>query len=85
MHWEILSRYPWVGLGTSRKEMTYRHIDGGCMDSNLAIDGRVLVDFGGRLTILDDADIRMAAARYGDPDFLLSTLSHEGTALGGLW
>jgi hypothetical protein len=43
------------------------------------------VDFGGKLTILDDPDIRAAAARYGDPDFLLTTLSHEGTALGGLW
>jgi hypothetical protein len=44
-----------------------------------------LVDFGGKLTILDDPDIRAAASHYGDPDFLLSTLSHEGTALGGLW
>ena len=60
----ILSRYPWVGLGTQRKYMVYRHVDGGCMESNLAIDGRVLVDFGGRLTILDDPEIRAAAARY---------------------
>jgi hypothetical protein len=85
MHWEILSRYPWVGLGTQRKHMVYRHVDGGCMESNLAIDGFVLVDFGGKLTILDDPEIRAAARRYGDADFLLSTLSHEGTALGGLW
>lgn len=85
MHWEILSRYPWVGLGTSRKEIHYRHVDGGCMESSLAIDGCVVVDFGGRLTLLDDPVIRSAAARYGDPDFLLSSLSHEGTALGGLW
>lgn len=85
MHWEILSRYPWVGLGTTRQQKVYRHVDGGCMRSSLSIDGRLLVDFGGRLTILDDPDIRATAARYGDPDFLLSNLSHEGTALGGLW
>lgn len=85
MHWEILGRYPWVGLGTPRKEMRYRHVDGGCIESSLAVDGRVIVDLGGRLTLLDDPEIRAAAARYGDPDFLLSSASHEGPSLGGLW
>jgi len=84
MHWEILIRYPWVGLGTPRKELHYQHIDGGCMESSLAIDGRVIVDFGGRLTLLDDPEIRSATARYGDPDFILPSISHEGPAVGGL-
>jgi hypothetical protein len=30
-------------------------------------------------------EIRAAAARFGNADFLLTALSHEGTALGGLW
>lgn len=44
----------------------------------------MIVDFGGRLALLDDPEIRSAAARYGDPDFILPSISHDGPALGGL-
>jgi len=37
----------------------------------LILDGEVLVDKG-RLTVLDDPEIRRLASKFGDPDELLS-------------
>ncbi len=46
------------------------HWDGGGLKPTLVHAGEPLID-GGRLLILDDPEIREAAARYGDPDELL--------------
>jgi hypothetical protein len=85
MHWEIISRHPWVGLGTHRREIHYRHVDGGCIGASLSIDGRVIVEPGGRLSLLEDPEIRSVAQRYGDPQLLLSSVSHTGRSPGGFW
>jgi hypothetical protein len=37
---------------------------------NFEVDGEKLVDRG-RLTVLDDPEVRRVAAKYGDPDELL--------------
>ena len=28
MHWELISKMPWAGLGTERKHPNFRHVDG---------------------------------------------------------
>jgi len=39
--------------------------------TTISVDGEIIVDRG-RLLLLDDPDLRRAAASYGDPDYLLS-------------
>ena len=35
MHWELISKMPWAGLGTPRKHPNFRHIDGSVFNEPL--------------------------------------------------
>lgn len=85
MHWELISKMPWVGIGTARGKEPFRHMDGAVLNTRLFIDDELLVDEWGRLSVLGDEDVRELAARYGDPDSVLAPVSHEGHGSGALW
>lgn len=85
MHWELISKMPWAGIGMPRGSKEFRHIDGSVLNSRLYVDDELLVDQHGRLSLLGDEEIREAAARYGDPDAVLGAVAHEGQGAGAVW
>lgn len=85
MHWELISKMPWVGLGTPRNVEPYRHVDGAVLNTRLYIDDTLLVDEFGRCQVLDDDRIQAKASEYGDPSSVLASVAHEGHGLGAVW
>ncbi len=87
LHWELISKMPWAGLGTPRQHNTFRHIDGSIMNARLYIDGRLIVDRFGMLepSFLNDPDVVRAASEFGDPDEVLAPVSHAAHGSGTLW
>jgi hypothetical protein len=87
MHWELISKMPWVGLGTPRKHPNFRHIDGSVFNGRLFIDGRLVVDRYGMLdrSLLHHRDVLAAASEYGDPYQVLAPISHAAHGSGTLW
>lgn len=87
MHWELISKMPWVGLGTDRKHPQFRHVDGAVLNARLSIDGRLIVDEHGMLdrALLHHPEVLEVAARYGDPYQVLAPVSHEAHGSGTLW
>lgn len=85
MHWELISKMPWVGLGTPRGHVPFRHVDGAVLQTRLYIDDRLLVDDSGRIAVLDDPEVREVAARCGDPDEVLAPVAHEAHGSGTVW
>jgi len=49
MHWELISKMQWAGLGTPRKHPKFRHMDGSVFNARLYIDDRLVVDHHGML------------------------------------
>lgn len=58
------------GIGGG-KDAWYRHRDLEVFFPTLTINGETLIE-NGRLKILDDPEVREEAAKYGDPDYLLT-------------
>jgi hypothetical protein len=58
------------GFGGGMDE-SYRHNDLEVFFPTLTINGETLIE-NGRLKILDDPEVREEAAKYGDPDYLLT-------------
>jgi hypothetical protein len=87
LHWELISKMPWAGLGTPRHHNSFRHIDGSIMNARLYIDGRLIVDKYGMLdpSFLNDADVVRVAGEFGDPDEILAPVSHAAHGSGTLW
>jgi hypothetical protein len=87
LHWELISKMPWVGLGTNRTHNNFRHLDGSVMNAKLFIDGRLIVDKFGMLepSLLADPDVVRVAGEYGDPDEILAPVSHAAHGSGTLW
>lgn len=87
MHWELISKMPWAGLGTERKHPNFRHMDGSILDSRLYIDDRLVVDRHGMLdrSLLFDPDVVEVASHYGDPKQVLAPVSHEAQGSGTIW
>jgi len=77
MHWPFNSKWAWFGIGVGGGLGTTHgaHLDGPCFWSSVYIDDELVVDRG-RLLLCDDPEIRDLAARYGDPDELLSHATH---------
>lgn len=87
LHWELISKMPWVGLGTDRKNPTFRHIDGSVMNGRLYIDDRIIVHEQGMLdrSFLHHPEVLEVASAYGDPYQVLAPVSHEAHGSGTLW
>lgn len=87
MHWELISKMPWAGLGTERKHSNFRHMDGSVMNARLYIDDKLIVDKYGMLSeaLLYHPEVLEVAARYGDPAHVLSPVSHEAHGSNTLW
>jgi hypothetical protein len=87
LHWELISKMPWAGLGTPRNHNTYRHIDGSVMNAKLYIDNRLIVEKFGVLepSFLNDPEVRKLAGEFGDPDEVLAPVSHAAHGSGTLW
>lgn len=87
LHWELISKMPWAGLGTPRRHNSFRHIDGSVMNARLYIDGRLIVDKYGMLdpSFLNDPDVVRVATEFGDPDEILAPVSHAAHGSGTLW
>lgn len=87
MHWELISKMPWAGLGTDRKHPNFRHMDGSVMNARLYIDDRLIVDKFGMLdrSLLYHAEVLEVAAQFGDPYQLLAPVSHEAHGSNTLW
>jgi hypothetical protein len=37
MHWELISKMPWAGLGTPRKHPKFRHMDGSVFNARFTL------------------------------------------------
>ena len=87
MHWELISKMPWAGLGTGHKHPNFRHMDGSIFNARLYIDDRLVVDTGGMLdrSLLHHPDVLEVAAQYGDPYAVLAPVSHEAHGSGTIW
>lgn len=87
MHWELISKMPWAGLGTQRHNDDFRHIDGSIMNGRLYIDDRLIVHEQGMLdrSLLHHPEVLEVAAEYGDPWQVLAPISHEAHGSGTLW
>jgi hypothetical protein len=87
LHWELISKMPWAGLGTPRDHNSYRHIDGSVMNAKLFIGDRLIVDKFGMLepSFFADPDVVKAAREFGDPDEILAPVSHAAHGSGTLW
>jgi hypothetical protein len=87
LHWELIGKMPWAGIGTPRSHNTYRHIDGSIINAQLYIDGRMMVDKFGVLdqSLLFHPDVVKVAREFGDPDELLAPVSHAAHGSGTLW
>ncbi len=60
---------------TKENNIPFHHKDFVLFRPTLTVDGEVIID-GGRLTALDDPEIRAIAAKHGDPDKLLKQTWH---------
>ena len=87
MHWELISKMPWAGLGTERKHPNFRHVDGSVLNARLYIDDRLMVDKYGMLdrSLLHHPEVLEAASQYGDPYQVLAPVSHEAHGSNTLW
>jgi leucyl aminopeptidase (aminopeptidase T) len=87
MHWELISKMPWAGLGTERKHPNFRHVDGSVLNARLYIDDRLVVDKYGMLdrSLLHHPEVLEAASQYGDPYQVLAPVSHEAHGSNTLW
>ena len=87
MHWELISKMPWAGLGTPRKDPNFRHMDGSVFNARLYIDDRLIVDKHGMLdrSLLHHPEVLEAAAEFGDPYKVLAPVSHEAHGSGSAW
>ncbi|NIO08252.1 MAG: hypothetical protein GTO40_09705 [Deltaproteobacteria bacterium] len=88
MHWELISKMPWAGLGTAdRKNPNYRHMDGSVMNGRLYIDDRLIVHEEGMLdrSLLHHPEVLEVASEFGDPYKVLAPVSHEAHGSGTLW
>lgn len=87
MHWELISKMPWAGLGTPRKHPNFRHMDGSVFDARLYIDDRLVVDTHGMLdrSLLHHPDVLETASEFGDPYKVLAPVSHEAHGSGSAW
>ena len=87
MHWELISKMPWAGLGTDRKDPNFRHMDGSVMNARLYIDDRLIVHEQGMLdrSLLHHPEVLEVAAEFGDPYKVLAPVSHEAHGSGTQW
>ncbi len=85
MHWELISKMPWVGLANETEAQKFRHVDGAVLNTRVYIDDQLIVDERGHLMLLDNPEIVSMARNYGDPEEVLSPLSHEGHGSGTIW
>ncbi len=87
MHWELIGKMPWAGLGTDRKHPTFRHMDGSVMNARLYIDDRLIVHEQGMLdrSLLYHPEVLEVAGQYGDPYKVLAPVSHEAHGSGTQW
>jgi len=87
LHWELISKMPWAGLGTPRSHNTYRHVDGSIMNAKLYIGDRLMVDKFGMLDpdLLYHTDVVKVASEFGDPGEILAPVSHAAHGSGTLW
>ena len=87
MHWELISKMPWAGLGTSHDHPDFKHVDGSIFNARLYIDDRLIVDKGGMLdrSLLHHPEVLEVAAKYGDPYAVLAPVSHEAHGSGSVW
>ena len=87
MHWELIGKMPWVGLGTGRGKGEFRHIDGSVMNAQLYIGDRLVVDKYGMLdrSLLHHPDVVEVAAEFGDPYEVLAPISHQAHGSGTGW
>ena len=87
LHWELISKMPWAGLGTPRNHDIYRHIDGSVMNAKLYINDRLIVDKFGMLepSFFNDPEVVKLASEYGNPEDILAPVSHEAHGSGTLW
>ena len=81
MHWELISKMPWAGLGTERKHPNFRHVDGSVMNARLYIDDRLVVDKYGMLdrSLLHHPEVLDVASQFGDPYQVLAPVSPKPT------
>jgi hypothetical protein len=87
MHWELISKMPWAGLGTERKHPNFRHVDGSILNGRLYIDGRLIVHEGGMLdrSLLHHPEVLEVASKYGDPYEVMAPVSHAAHGSNTLW
>jgi len=87
MHWELISKMPWAGLGTDRKNPNFRHMDGSVLNARLYIDDRLIVHEQGMLdrSLLHHPEVLEVAAEFGDPYKVLAPISHEAHGSGTQW
>ena len=87
MHWELISKMPWAGLGTPRKHPNFRHMDGSVFNARLYIDDRLVVDTHGMLdrSLLHHPEVLEVASQFGDPYKVLAPVSHEAHGSGSAW
>ena len=87
MHWELISKMPWAGLGTPRKHPNFRHMDGSAFNARLYIDDRLIVDTHGMLdrAFLHHPEVLKVASQFGDPYQVLAPVSHEAHGSGTAW
>jgi len=87
MHWELISKMQWAGLGTPRKHPKFRHMDGSVFNARLYIDDRLVVDHHGMLdrALLHHPEVLEAASEFGDPYQVLAPVSHEAHGSGTAW
>ncbi len=87
MHWELISKMPWAGLGTERKNPNFRHMDGSVMNARLYIEDRLIVHPEGMLdrSLLHHPEVLEVAAEFGDPYKVLAPVSYEAHGSGTQW
>jgi hypothetical protein len=87
MHWELISKMPWAGLGTRRDHPNFRHIDGSVFNARLYIDDRLIVHEHGMLdrSLLYHPEVLEAASEFGDPYKVLAPVSHDAHGSGSTW
>lgn len=87
LHWELISKMPWAGLGTQRNHPDFRHIDGSVFNARLYIDDRIVLHEHGRVddSLLYHPDVLEAASHYGNPFQVLAPISHEAHGSGTQW
>jgi hypothetical protein len=87
MHWELISKMPWAGLGCDRRNPVFRHVDGSILNGRLYIDGRIVVHENGMLdrSLLHHPDVLEAASKFGDPYEVLAPVSHAAHGSNTLW